>query len=90
MTQKYRPGWNRRRALVLKRDGGVCQLCGGDGADTVDHIVPVVAGGSDAPEGLRAAHRACNSRRGAAGHRKARRVTKRDLVPVASVSSRWA
>jgi 5-methylcytosine-specific restriction protein A len=26
--------------IVLKRDNGICYLCGEPGADTVDHIVP--------------------------------------------------
>lgn len=26
--------------IVLRRDKGICYLCGGEGADTVDHIVP--------------------------------------------------
>jgi len=32
--------WGTRRLIVLRRDKGICYLCGGSGADTVDHIVP--------------------------------------------------
>lgn len=32
--------WGTRRMIVLRRDKGICYLCGGEGADTVDHIVP--------------------------------------------------
>ena len=32
--------WRTRREVVLRRDKGICYLCGQSGADTVDHIVP--------------------------------------------------
>jgi 5-methylcytosine-specific restriction endonuclease McrA len=32
--------WNTRRLIVLKRDKGICYLCGVEGADAVDHIQP--------------------------------------------------
>jgi 5-methylcytosine-specific restriction endonuclease McrA len=32
--------WVKRRAKVLKRDGYICHVCKGPGADGVDHIVP--------------------------------------------------
>lgn len=32
--------WTTRRLIVLKRDKGICYVCGDPGADTVDHIVP--------------------------------------------------
>jgi 5-methylcytosine-specific restriction enzyme A len=37
--QRLPQDWNTRRAIVLKKGGGVCYLCGGPNADTVDHIV---------------------------------------------------
>lgn len=33
------PDWSTRRALVLKRDGGICHICHQPGADQVDHII---------------------------------------------------
>lgn len=30
--------WNHRRELVMRRDKGICYLCGEPGADTVDHV----------------------------------------------------
>lgn len=30
--------WRTRRLIVLKRDKGICYLCGEANADTVDHI----------------------------------------------------
>jgi 5-methylcytosine-specific restriction endonuclease McrA len=55
--------WRRVRAAVIARDGGVCWLCGGLGADSVDHLVQLSRGGSDAPANLRAAHLQCNMHR---------------------------
>ena len=30
--------WNTRRQIVMARDKGICYICGGEGADTVDHV----------------------------------------------------
>jgi 5-methylcytosine-specific restriction endonuclease McrA len=49
---------------ILRRDGGICHLCGQPGAETADHLVPVDHGGSDAHPNLAAAHRRCNRIRG--------------------------
>ncbi len=59
-------GWKRISHAVLLRDAHTCGICGLPGADTVDHIIPRARGGDHTPANLRAAHRACNSRRGAA------------------------
>lgn len=56
--------WQQVSAYVIKRDGGVCYLCGRPGADTADHVTPKARGGADEPGNLRAAHRACNSAKG--------------------------
>lgn len=50
------PGWDSTRKRILKRDRGVCYLCGQVGADNVDHIVPVSAGGSHRDQNLAAIH----------------------------------
>jgi 5-methylcytosine-specific restriction endonuclease McrA len=66
-------GWSwetnsKRRAKVtaevLEVWGGNCHLCGRDGADTADHIVPRSAGGPHTLDNLRPAHQACNQARG--------------------------
>lgn len=57
--------WQRLSQQVIERDGGICHLCGKPGADTADHVTPKASGGSDDPSNLRAAHRACNSAKGA-------------------------
>ncbi len=51
---------------VLRRDGGICHICGQPGADTADHLIPVADGGTDDMGNLAAAHHTpCNVRRGA-------------------------
>jgi len=65
----------RRWRRICARDAYVCWLCHQpidptarvphDLAPTVDHVVPLAAGGSDDDGNLRAAHFSCNSRRGA-------------------------
>lgn len=45
--------WNHRRNAVLKRDNGICYLCGKPGADSVDHIE---AGDNHDYDNLAAAH----------------------------------
>lgn len=56
--------WRRLIPVVLRRDGGTCHLCGRQGADTADHLVPHAHGGSDQLDNLKAAHRWCNRVRG--------------------------
>lgn len=58
--------WREIRARVLHRDNYRCMIsgqnCEGE-ADQVDHIVPVVSGGTDTFTNLRAACKPCNSGR---------------------------
>lgn len=62
--------------LVFERDGWLCHLCG-EGIDrtlsgldrmgpTVDHLIPLAEGGEHSYANVAAAHRSCNSRKGAA------------------------
>jgi hypothetical protein len=44
------------RQKVFIHYGEQCWLCGGDGADTIDHIIPVADGGDDSLDNLRPAH----------------------------------
>lgn len=65
MRKSYK--YQQARKAVLVRDRGICWLCSRPGADTADHVVPLALGGHPYDMGnLRAAHRSCNSRRGAA------------------------
>lgn len=50
---------------VLRRDHGICHLCGQPGADTADHLVPAAHGGDETMANLKAAHVKCNTIRGA-------------------------
>ncbi|MFW9180579.1 HNH endonuclease [Corynebacterium striatum] len=61
--------WGGRRATALVQAtlatyGTRCHLCGRDGADSADHVVPRSLGGPDELANLRPAHRSCNFRRG--------------------------
>lgn len=58
--------FKRLRQRVLE-SSDICWLCGLPGADTVDHIVPLSVAPhlGEVAENLRAAHRTCNSSRGA-------------------------
>lgn len=58
--------WRALRLRILARDGYTCGYCGADGADTVDHILPVNQHPDQAmsPDNLIAACRTCNSRKG--------------------------
>lgn len=56
--------WRKLVAQVVRRDHGVCWLCGEAGATSADHLVRVREGGDDSLENLRAAHVDCNRRRG--------------------------
>lgn len=53
------------REEVMRNNGGICHLCGGDSSDAIDHIVPVAWGGSDEIANLAPAHSSCNSSKGA-------------------------
>jgi 5-methylcytosine-specific restriction endonuclease McrA len=54
--------WGRTRRRILRRDGGVCYVCHKPGANAVDHIVPVSAGGSEDDSNLASIHeRPCHA-----------------------------
>jgi 5-methylcytosine-specific restriction endonuclease McrA len=69
ITTLAAPIQDRISRAVIERDGGVCHICGREGADTADHLVPRSVGGDSTDTSLlAAAHRGCNSRRGARAH----------------------
>lgn len=61
----YDAEYVRNRAIVLAEESD-CGICFKPGRpdDQVDHIVPVVKGGTSTRANLRRAHRTCNERRG--------------------------
>lgn len=66
------PGWAKTVIRILKRDGRVCHVCGGPGADEVDHVRP----GDDHSDANLAAihgdpcHRIKSAREGARARRR--------------------
>lgn len=65
----YGWAWQKLRAQVLKRDGGICRCkhCKESGAvriaTEVDHIVPKAQGGTDDLENLQAINTECHARK---------------------------
>lgn len=60
------PRWSGIRQKILRNSGGICGLCGGDGAVEVDHIIPRHMGGSSDPGNLMAVCRTCHGRKSSA------------------------
>ena len=54
--------WKALAQQVLEEGAGVCVYCSGE-ADTVDHVIPKNAGGTDDRENLVAACRRCNGKK---------------------------
>lgn len=78
-TQRgYGPEWRKLRALIMERDGYLCQECKRAGyikpAYAVDHIKSKGEGGTDDPQNLEAICKKCHyqktSREALAGRRK--------------------
>lgn len=38
-SSRLPPDWPQRKRAVKARDKGICYICGGPGADSVDHVV---------------------------------------------------
>lgn len=57
--------WRWLRKATFARWGDTCWRCGGPGAESVGHIVPVCLGGSHDLSNLRPEHSRCNSSAGA-------------------------
>jgi 5-methylcytosine-specific restriction endonuclease McrA len=61
---QYDYEWQKIRKEILDISRR-CWLCGHDGADSVDHVIPLSRGGARLdPANLRPAHSRCNSKRG--------------------------
>ena len=86
--------WSRRRRIVLQRDSHICWICGEAGANSVDHVIPSIKGGSSEYHNLKAAHLSCNVKRTSHmrrpnGQRGATRQGRNDWLPLAKVPERW-
>ena len=60
--------WKKIRAMIMKRDGGLCQQCAREGkitpADMVDHIVEIKDGGcATCEENLESLCNACHAKK---------------------------
>ena len=62
-----------QRQRLLERDGPLCWICRAPmnlttpntpASPTIDHVIPVSAGGDDTDHNSRLAHRSCNAARG--------------------------
>lgn len=74
--QRLPADWQKRRRRILRRDRGICYVCGQPGADGVDHVL---RGDDHGDENLAAIHqRPCHaqksSREGRAAQPKQRRT----------------
>lgn len=51
-------GWQEQRDAkrILKRHNGICHVCGLQGADRVDHVIPLAEGGQDVDANKRPIH----------------------------------
>ncbi|MGI8614626.1 MAG: HNH endonuclease [Nocardioidaceae bacterium] len=48
--------WNSLKTKVMRRDRGICYVCGQSGADQVDHVVNIAEGGTHDLGNLAAIH----------------------------------
>lgn len=56
--------WRALRQEVFERDGWQCTYCGSVEDPTIDHIVPLIRGGTNDMDNLTPACRSCNSSKG--------------------------
>lgn len=63
LKQSYGNGYGNsyNREGILKRDNYSCVYCGSTENICIDHIIPLVSGGSNAPDNLAVACKSCNS-----------------------------
>ena len=82
--------WRRLVAYVLVRDGGVCWLCGHDGADTGDHVLPIDTHPhlEFDPSNVRAAHGRTRTVTGWGYYCKGNYARGADAAPTTSTHSR--
>lgn len=87
--------WARIVRRVVRRDGGICHLCGRPDADSADHLVPVSLGGAKYDlANLAAAHHDvwphCNRVRGNRSITEARADIAEIVKRAPTASKTWA
>lgn len=86
-TQRRKPIPKRLRFEILRRDNHACRYCGGVAPDvklTVDHVIPVVLGGTADPANLVAACADCNAGKSSSS------PDQQHIADVAADAIRWA
>ncbi len=63
-SRGYGTAWRKVRAIAIRRDNGLCQICLSKGKTTafqeVDHILPKSKGGTDALDNLQCVCTPCH------------------------------
>lgn len=54
----------RLRHKVYRAYGGTCYICGEIGASSIDHVIPLIKGGTNDLSNLRLVHEECNKMKG--------------------------
>lgn len=72
---------DEQRARIHARDGRICGICRLPGADEIDHIVNLAAGGSTDDDNCRSVHRLCHQRKTLAEANAARGPRPRQARP---------
>lgn len=65
-THRNGSGWaeQARAKRVIRRDRGICYVCGLPGADRADHVIPLAEGGADDESNMAAIHQhPCHDRK---------------------------
>jgi 5-methylcytosine-specific restriction endonuclease McrA len=76
------PQWRTTRIRILQRDYYRCHVCHQPGADQVDHIVSLQAGGTDTDDNLAAIHdNPCHRTKSAREGASARWATRATRTP---------
>ncbi|MFJ9029111.1 HNH endonuclease [Streptomyces sp. NPDC102274] len=78
-ARRLPPNWPVMRAAILRRDNGVCHVCGKHGADQVDHIT---SGDNHALDNLAAIHSdPCHRTKSSSEGGKGRREVSSEAAP---------
>lgn len=56
MTPRLTGRARQQRNQRILRTNNTCWICGQPGADSIDHVIPIAAGGTEDPSNLRPAH----------------------------------